>query len=170
MNTPLTSRAPIFINVGTTHELCRFPETGEWSLRVKQPDDDVAHVRYLDNFEAEMVEAVLAHREPTGASEGRTPRTWSVEKIERLRGLVRCAGEGTYSLEVAYAPSLIELLDLAERGLGAPSATASADAKPTEAMLDAAAEFKWDKDHTDRENHAGLYMAMAAAIDSRRTG
>lgn len=52
---------PIFLNVGKTHELCRFPTTGQWSLRLKLADDDVSHQRYLNEHEVAMVEAALAY-------------------------------------------------------------------------------------------------------------
>lgn len=52
---------PVFLNVGKSYELCRFPGTGEWSLRLKLEDGDVSHVRYLDECETEMVEAALAY-------------------------------------------------------------------------------------------------------------
>lgn len=54
----MNTEEPIFLDLGT-HELCRFPGTGEWSLRVKQKDGDVAHLRYLDEFDAKMIEAAL---------------------------------------------------------------------------------------------------------------
>jgi hypothetical protein len=47
----------LFLDLGD-HELCRFPETGEWSLRIKQ-GEDVAHLRYLLPLEVKMVEAAL---------------------------------------------------------------------------------------------------------------
>lgn len=56
---PDKPREALFLNIGKTHELCRFPETGEWSLRLKLQDDDVAHIRYLDELEVDMVEAAL---------------------------------------------------------------------------------------------------------------
>lgn len=50
---------PVFINVGETHQLCRFPMTGQWSLRLKLLGQDITHVRYLSCFEVLMVEAAL---------------------------------------------------------------------------------------------------------------
>lgn len=49
---------PRHIDLGT-HDLCRFDD-GRWSLRFKLELNDVAHVRYLNDFEAQMVDAALA--------------------------------------------------------------------------------------------------------------
>lgn len=48
-------------------QLCRFPSTGEWSLREKFANGDVAHVKYLTQFERAMVEAAMAVRSERGA-------------------------------------------------------------------------------------------------------
>jgi hypothetical protein len=58
---PSQSRSePLFLEVNDQYELCRFPgPEGKWSLRLKLPNDDRAHRRYLDLFEVQMIEAAL---------------------------------------------------------------------------------------------------------------
>ena len=53
---------PVFLKVGDKFELCRFPSNGEWSVRERQPRGDVAHIRYLTEFEVQMVESAMAQR------------------------------------------------------------------------------------------------------------
>lgn len=56
----MTRNEPMFLDVNEQYELCRFPDpNGQWSLRLKLPDNDRAHRRYLDELETQMVEAAL---------------------------------------------------------------------------------------------------------------
>ena len=48
---------PEIYEVGNTHQLCRHP-IGDWSLRIKVVDDDVAHIRWLERNEVSMIEGV----------------------------------------------------------------------------------------------------------------
>lgn len=52
---------PEFYKVGSAHELCRFPG-GSWSLRYRS-DDGPEHIRYLNQYEGDMVEGVRSQLE-----------------------------------------------------------------------------------------------------------
>lgn len=66
MLAPRPEVAPQFVKLvwgADEYELCRF-DSGEWSMRSKLVDGDVAHRRYLTPFEANLLDTALALRSP----------------------------------------------------------------------------------------------------------
>lgn len=83
---------PEFYRFGDNHELCRFP-SGSWSLRYLI-NGDPAHVRYLDEHEQQMIEAVRSSH-PESREQGET-KAVSAGKDSTVSsaGNVGIAGDG----------------------------------------------------------------------------